>query len=87
MAEEVFEKEVKWGTDRNDFVGEKEITVTITLHEYRELVEKNAKRGEEVRKLEEKWGEEARKARALREKLDKLLEAVGGEEPDTEDEE
>lgn len=77
MAEEVFKKETGWGGKSIDFVGESEIVVTITLHEYRSLVESNAKHAEELRKASEKASEEAAKARALREKLDKLLESDG----------
>lgn len=42
MAEQIFNKDVDWGSV-NDFYGEDEITVTITLHEYRELVKKSVK--------------------------------------------
>ena len=77
MAEQVFKKEVAWSGKSIDFIADSEITVTITLHEYRELVESNAKHAEELRKANEKAAEEARKATVLREKLDRLLETVG----------
>lgn len=42
VAEQIFNKNTDWGSI-NDFYGEDEITVTITLHEYRELVKKSVK--------------------------------------------
>lgn len=42
MADNKFSKEVDYSLDQNDFVLDNEITVTITLHEYRELVENDA---------------------------------------------
>ena len=84
MAEETFKKEVDYRGNINDFRGDCEIMVTITLHEYRELVEKNAKHAEELRKAELKYCEEYKKACALREKLDKLLETVNDGENDGE---
>ena len=84
MAEQTFKKETCWGNNKNDFVGEDEILVTITLCEYRELVAANAKHAEELRKANERANEEASKARALRDKLDKLLEAASGKEAEIE---
>ena len=51
MAEQVFKKEVEWGSSREDFIGESEITVTITLREYRNLVTAVAKKEHEYSKL------------------------------------
>ena len=80
MAEQVFKKEADggWNNDnRNDFVGESEITVTVTLHEYRELVEFKAKTNETIRLKDE----EIRKARVAmdeaQKKLDALIETLG----------
>lgn len=42
MADNKFSKEVDYSLNQNDFVLDNEITVTITLHEYRELVENDA---------------------------------------------
>lgn len=87
MAEQTFKKETEWGVDKNDFIGESEITVTITLHEYRELIEKVAKADHEKSKVEEKVYEERKKAEAYKTKLDTLLEAMNGsKEEDEEDE-
>lgn len=75
--EQVFTKETKgWGSTANDFRGQDEIMVTITLHEYRELVTRDAKHAEELRKVNEAKYEAEKKATALREKLDRLLEAT-----------
>lgn len=76
MAEQVFEKKTEWGAYKNDFIGQDEITVTITLCEYRELVARNAKHEEELRKARDEKYEAEKKADALRAKLDKLLEAA-----------
>lgn len=43
MAEQTFKKDTGWGNSTNDFYGEDEITVTITLREYRELVRTSVK--------------------------------------------
>lgn len=42
MAEQTFKKDAIWGSV-NDFYGEDEITVTITLREYRELLKESVK--------------------------------------------
>lgn len=42
MAEQKFSKDTNWG-NANDFYGEDEITVTITLREYRELLKASVK--------------------------------------------
>lgn len=42
MAEQKFSKDTNWG-NVNDFYGEDEITVTITLREYRELLKASFK--------------------------------------------
>lgn len=51
MAEQTFKKETDWGISKYDFTGESEITVTITLAEYRHLVGSNAKNEHETSKL------------------------------------
>lgn len=38
MAEQVFKKVTEYSDEKNNYIGEGEITVTITLSEYRELV-------------------------------------------------
>lgn len=43
MAEQIFKKGSGWSNNANDFYGEDEITVTITLHEYRELIRTSVK--------------------------------------------
>lgn len=43
MAEQTFKKDAGWGNSINDFYGEDEITVTITLREYRELLKASVK--------------------------------------------
>lgn len=87
MAEQTFKKETDgYGESSrdNDFAGESEIMVTITLHEYRDLVRSSAKHTEELRKK----GEEAYKARRERDaanaKLQGILDKLGVEAGDDE---
>ena len=82
MAEQIFKKEVCWGEGKYNFIAEDEITVTITLDEYRNLVKESARHQEELRKVNEARYEAEKKANALREKLDKLLEATKEEDGD-----
>ena len=52
---EKLEKEIEgWGVEREDFVVDKEITVTITLHEYRDLVKLKAIKDFEIEKIKSK---------------------------------
>lgn len=51
MADQTFKKETDWGVSKYDFTGESEITVTITLAEYRYLVSAEAKKEHETSKL------------------------------------
>lgn len=73
MAEQVFKKEASWNGSSHDFVGEDEITVTITLAEYRELVKKDAGHENELSKLRKMWLDEQTRVRALQKKLDSFL--------------
>lgn len=38
MAEQTFKKNTEYGDEKNNYIGDGEITITITLSEYRELV-------------------------------------------------
>lgn len=61
-----------YNTKMNDFVANGEITVTITLSEYRELVESKAKKQYEIDKANsEKW-EAKHKAEAMEAELNDL---------------
>ena len=79
MAEQIFKKETEWGTNRNDFVGESEIMVEITLHEYRELVENNAKTEQRIKEAEEKAYKAKKDADEARAKMEKLLDLASSE--------
>lgn len=59
MADQVFKKETEYNVNENNFIGESEITVTITLNEYRELVSHTATRDKDIYRAET----EARDAR------------------------
>ena len=48
MADQTFKKETEYNVNENNFVGESEITVTITLNEYRTLVSHMATRDKDV---------------------------------------
>lgn len=52
MAEQIFKKECDYSSNRNDFIGESEITVTITLGEYRKLVTEKATKDSDIAKAE-----------------------------------
>lgn len=60
MAKETFGKEVdRYEDSVNNYFGENEIRVTITLNEYRELVSVKATTDSRVKKAEEdKWSRE-----------------------------
>ena len=66
MADQVFKKETEYNVNENNFIGESEITVTITLNEYRELVSHMATRDNDVKTSER----EARDARIRANELD-----------------
>ncbi len=72
-----FSKETSgYGIDKNDFVIENELTVTITLNEYRELISVKAKRDEEKEKLQSKcWKLESEISKLK----DKILELTTSE--------
>ena len=86
MAEQTFKKETEWGTNKNDFAGESEIMVRITLHEYRELVEKNAKTDQRIKEAEEEMYKARNEAREAKEKLEKLISMTSSLQPITEKE-
>ena len=85
MAEQIFKKETEWGINKNDFAGESEIMVRITLHEYRELVEKNAKTDQRIKEAEEEMYKARNEARESKAKLDKVL-ALTSKSEECEDE-
>lgn len=82
MAEQIFKKETNWGYNSNDFVGESEIMVEITLHEYRELIEKNAKTEQRIKEAEEKAYKARKEAEEAKSKLDKVLTLTSNIEED-----
>ena len=52
---EKLEKAIEgWGVEREDFIVDQEITVTITLHEYRDLVKVKAIKDFEIEKIKSK---------------------------------
>lgn len=61
-----------YNSDIKDFVAPQEITVTITLKEYRDLVEKNATREEAIRKAESNKYERDQENSKLREEVASL---------------
>lgn len=59
--------------NKHDYIGQDEITVTITLAEYRDLVEKNAARQQEINKINDKVNEKDREIQRLKEKIERML--------------
>ena len=81
MADQIFKKETTWGAADN-FVGDGEITVTITLNEYRNLVKEVALKDYDLKKEREKTSEANKKADAYKAKLEALIEKLNGVEDD-----
>ncbi len=71
MAEMKYKKETDYGRE-NDFVGEDEITVTITLNEYRQLVEFHANGENRIEKAEKNKYLREEKIRALEHRVEDL---------------
>ena len=65
-----------------DFVEDKEITVTITLAEYRALVTSQATSAERIRKETEKIHVEAKRVRELESRIERML-SVDADEVDS----
>ena len=82
MAEQIFKKETNWGYNCNDFVGESEIMVEITLHEYRELVEKDAKTEQRIKDAEGMALKARKEAEEAKARLDKVLSLTSEIEED-----
>lgn len=94
MANNLTEKKLDYNYDSKDFSIEGELTVTITLHEYRELVSAKATAKADIEKAEDgKWvrdnenvtlKEENAKLKAelyeLQKKMSMLQDAKGGDE-------
>ena len=79
MAEQIFKKETTCGNE-NNFVGDGEITVTITINEYRNLVKEVALKDHDLQKEREKTSEANKKADAYKAKLEALIEKLNGVE-------
>lgn len=63
----IMDKKKGYNYDGDDFAAPTEIMVTITLHEYRELVENNIYRRKDVERLREKCEELKKENRELKE--------------------
>lgn len=84
MAEQTFEKKTLWN-EKHNFVGEGEITVTITLAEYRELVKEVAKKDKDIDEAKMKRYEAEKKAEAINAKLNAFLDKLASEKEEDED--
>ena len=62
-----FSKEAEWGCDKNDYTIPHELTVTITLNEYRQLLQQSAMA--EVAKKNDQWLKEYTRANDLERRL------------------
>lgn len=69
MAEQIFKKKTEWTDEINNYVGESEITVTITLCEYRELIRDNALSYRKITELTNKIDDLKDKVAELENKL------------------
>ena len=67
VIDTIMDKKKGYDYDGNDFAVPTEIMVTITLHEYRELVENNIYRRKDVERLREKCEELKKENRELKE--------------------
>ena len=79
MAEQIFKKETTWGNEGN-FVGDSEITVTITLGEYRKLVKEVTLKDSDLQKERDRTIEANKKANSYKDKLEALIEKLNGVE-------
>ena len=68
----VSEKKLEYNVNRDDFSIEHELTVTITLHEYRDLIRNDATRKEQVEKANSAAYEAKRSNEALKKENDEL---------------
>lgn len=84
MADQVFKKDADYG-NKNDFVGESEITVTITLAEYRDLVATKATRDDVKAKLQKRIWELERENNDLKAAIDLLRQPSCQEDHEIED--
>lgn len=66
--------------NKHNYAAEDEIMVTITLSEYRELVENNATRKEAVDKVSQKVAEKDAEIKRLKEKIERMFSAEKDEE-------
>lgn len=67
VIDAVMDRKKGYDYDGDDFAAPTEIMVTITLHEYRELVENNIYRRKDVERLREKCEELKKENRELKE--------------------
>ena len=66
VINKVMDKKDNYAYSGDDFAAPTEIMVTITLHEYRELVENNSYRRKDVERLREKCEELKKENRELK---------------------
>lgn len=78
MAEQKFEKVVDYSLNRDDFMGEDEILVTITLHEYRDLIKKCSVAEHEKNRLVVEKANAESEMHALEKLNNELLKEVRG---------
>lgn len=80
IIDEIFEKKtVYYGTEekaRNNFAIPHELTVTITLSEYRNLVGEVAKKEADISKINEELYEKGQRVKELEAKVKNLMEKL-----------
>ena len=80
MAEIQVKEFDKYGSQRDDYANGQELMITITLAEYRDLVEFHAKHEDENRKLRLEGYEKDKKIDELQKKIDAFKELFGKQE-------
>lgn len=80
MAEQEFKREVGWGSVKDDFQGESELMVTITLHEYRSLVTTEAQLDYRIEQKNQEISEIRRELDEANRRVDSLLEVLNGDD-------
>lgn len=63
-------------TKNEDFLAPKELTVTITLSEYRNLVASDATKAEAIQEANSEWARYKRETEKLKEEIVKLQERI-----------
>ena len=84
VIDAVMDKKKGYDYDGDDFAAPTELMVTVTLHEYRNLIERIASYREDNTQLREKCKAFEAECAHIKEELAKLKKVTGGDAPDIE---